>query len=55
MPSKRINLSMFDDDVTLLNAVRDKYEKEQGKRLAYAEVVRLALKHVNSEVTLQPN
>jgi hypothetical protein len=55
MPTQRINFTLFDDDIQLINSVRDKYESEQGKRLAYAEVVRLALKQaVIVDSPLQP-
>lgn len=55
MPTQRINFTLFNDDVSLINSVRDKYEREQGKRLPYAEVVRLALKQADeTEHSLQP-
>lgn len=44
MPTKRLNISLINDDGTVIEQLRTVYEKQLGKRLSFAEVVRMAVK-----------
>ena len=61
MPNQRLNVSLSNHDIEILEELRDYYEKGPKKRLSWAEVVRTAIhrqhsfeKHCSNETTLQP-